>query len=719
MNQTPAHLNPSLPLEDRIDALLKAMTVEEKCTQLRHESPPIERLQVPGYNWWNEALHGVARNGKATVFPQAIGLAATWDAELVREIATIISDEARAKHHAAVRRGSRQQYQGLTFWTPNINIFRDPRWGRGQETWGEDPGLTGTMGTAFVRGLQGDDPRYLKTAACAKHYAVHSGPEGLRHEFDVHPSKLDLEEIYLPAFQTLVEAGVEAVMPAYNAVYGEPCAGSLFLLEETLRQRWGFKGHVVSDCWAIRDFHTSHKVTDSAEASAAKALKAGCDLNCGSVYCESLLDAVKMKLCTEEDVDRALRRLLRCRFRLGQFDPEETVPFASIPEDIVHCQTHREKAAEAARRSIVLLKNLNQALPIDPATDYLMLLGPLATDVDAMLGNYHGLSPRVTTLLEGVADAVPPTMRLDYRHGCLRSQPIRNKRDWSGFEAANSDVAIIALGLNPTMEGEEGDAIDAEEYGDRTDIELPESQLRFFERTMNTIRERGSKTRVIVVLFSGSAVAIPEIAEQADAILQVWYPGEAGGEAIADVLFGKCNPSGRLPVTVHRSTADLPGFDDYAIEGHTYRYSDPGKVLFPFGFGLSYTTFSYQWETEKNTPSLQSHIDGDLEIRIKVTNEGTWAGHEVVQCYLRDRRPRPRTPAFELAAFTTVHLEPGESKSVQLSLPAKAFSLIDEDGCRRDEPGQLDLFVGGSLPDQRSAELGAAPPLQTTVERLS
>jgi len=490
-----AYKNPSLPIGERIDALLAQLTLEEKCSLLRHDAPAIERLGIPAYNWWNEALHGVGRSGLATVFPQAIGMAATFNAALVETVADAISSEARAKHHAAARRGSRQQYQGLTFWTPNINIFRDPRWGRGQETWGEDPFLTGELGAAFVRGLQGNHPQYLKTAACAKHYAVHSGPEKDRHTFDARPPRKDFEETYLPAFKRLVDEGVESVMGAYNRVYGEPCCGSELLLRKILRERWGFKGHVVSDCWAIRDFHTNHKVTASVEESAALALKNGCDLNCGSVYCDALLDAVNMGLCGEEDVDAALRNLLRTQFKLGLFDPEELVPHASIPLEVVNCPAHRELALAAAAESLVLLKNRDKALPVRPDDRYMLVVGPHAASVEALMGNYFGLGARMTTVLEGIATAAPPELRVEFRKGCLVDQPNPNDIDWSTFEASNADVVIAAMGIDGNIEGEEGDAIQSAHRGDRVDCGLPENQLAYLRKIAGTIAQRMKSSR--------------------------------------------------------------------------------------------------------------------------------------------------------------------------------------------------------------------------------
>lgn len=699
-------LDPDLPLEDRINDLIGRMTLSEKCSQLRYDSPAIERLGVPAYNWWNEALHGVGRNGRATVFPQAINLAATWDVGLVERVADAISDEARAKHHEAVRRGARGQYQGLTFWSPNINIFRDPRWGRGQETWGEDPTLTGELGAAFVRGMQGRDPRYLKTAACAKHYAVHSGPEGLRHEFDARPPRRDLWETYLPAFRRLVAEGVETVMGAYNRVYGEPCCGSSFLLGEVLRRRWNFHGHVVSDCWAIRDFHTHHKVTRTAEESAALALKNGCDLNCGNVYCDALESAVLMGLVAEADVERSLRRLLRTRFRLGMFDPPERVPYAATPMSVVRCARHVRLARQAASASVVLLKNREGSLPIPPSARKIAVVGPYAANADVLLGNYYGVSDRLVTLLEGIAARLPEGMAFEYRLGTMADHGSINEIDWSIGEAASSDITIAALGICPAMEGEEGESILTRARGDRERIELPEHQIAY----VRALRERidnQPRSRLVVVLFGGSPIAIPEVHELADAVLWVGYPGEAGGEAIADVLFGNVAPSGRLPFTVPRSTDVLPPFDDYAMRGRTYKYMDESAMLYPFGFGLSYTTFRY------GQPRVPRAVapDAPLAVNVPVTNTGSRAADEVVQAYVQPLDADPEAPRFRLAAFRRVHIAAGATRTVRLTIPPSVRARVTEEGEMILAPGRYRLWIGGAAPFAGATALGAPTPV--------
>jgi len=558
-------LNPDLPLTSRVDDLVARLTLPEKIGQLMHDNGAIERLGVPAYNWWNEACHGVGRNGRATVFPQVIGLGATWNRELVQRIAVAISDEARAKHHAALRAGLRGQYQGLTFWTPNINIFRDPRWGRGQETFGEDPFLTGELGLSMVRGLQGDDPKYLKVAACAKHFAVHSGPESERHAFDARPSPKDMAETYLPAFKKLVDAGVEAVMGAYNRVFGEPACGSQRLLVDTLRRDWGFKGHVVSDCGAIDDFHNHHGVTRNAAESAALAVRMGCDLNCGCTF-NDLQVAVKEKLISEAEIDTSLRHLLSAKFRLGLFDPPERVSYASIPTTVIESPAHRALARQAAVESIVLLKNTDNVLPLRRDVPSILVAGPTAANIGALLGNYYGASANLVTIMEGIVERAADATRVKYRPGCPISQPVAPGVNYTFGAADGSDVVVAVLGLDHTLEGEEGDAVASSVGGDRPMIELPENQRVFLKE----LRQHSKK--LILVLTGGSALAIPEEFDYCDAVLQVWYPGCEGGRAVADVLFGDALPSGKLPLTVPRSTEDLPTFNDYSMADRTYRF---------------------------------------------------------------------------------------------------------------------------------------------------
>jgi len=696
---TPLYLDPSQPIDARVDDLVGRMTLEEKAGQMLFTAKAIERLGVPAYNWWNECLHGVGRAGRATVFPQAIGMAATWDAPLIHRVADAIADEARAKHHEAARQGNRARYRGLTFWSPNINIFRDPRWGRGHETWGEDPVLTATLGTAFVRGLRGDDPRYMKAAACAKHYAVHSGPEELRHEFDAVVSDKDLWETYLPAFEELSNAGVEAFMGAYNRTNGEPCCGSKLLLVDILRNKWKFRGHVVSDCWAIKDFHLHHKVTATATESAALAVKMGCDLNCGDTY-HGLLDAVSQGLLDEADLDLCVTRLMRTRFKLGMFDPPEDVPYANIPMSVVNSDAHKQLALETATKSLVLLKNDNNVLPIpSDKPRQIMLYGPNAADVDVLLGNYYGITGDMVTVLEGIAQVIGEQASLEYRKGCELIHDNRNPRDWSSFEAKAADLCIAVLGGHPMLEGEEGEAILSDNVGDRGDIGLPEAQIAFVKKIAQ------HDTPVVLVLAGGSAMAFEEVFDLVDAVVWMWYPGEQGGRAVADVLFGHANPSGRLPITFPKSLAQLPAYDDYAIAGkRTYRYMRDEPFL-PFGFGLSYTRFAYS----DLKLSAESIAAGDaLHATVTGTNTGDRAGDEVVQLYLTDEDASAATPRAALKAFERVSLEPGASTRVRLEVTPRMMELVTDAGQRVIEPGRFTVRVGGVSPGTRGQALGAA-----------
>jgi beta-glucosidase len=807
------------------------MTLDEKIGQMLYEAPAIERLGIPEYNWWNECLHGVGRAGVATVFPQAIGLAATWDDDLVRRVGTAISDEARAKYNDWQRRGLRQIYTGLTFWTPNINIFRDPRWGRGQETYGEDPYLTGRMGLALVRGLQGDDPRYLKAAACAKHYAVHSGPEPDRHGFDAVVDERDLRETYLPAFETLVREGhVESVMGAYNRTNGEACCASPTLLEQILRREWGFDGHVVSDCGAIDDIWRFHGLAKNREEAAALAVKNGCELNCGETY-GSLLIAHHKGLIDEATLDRAVWRLFRTRMRLGMFDPAEQVPYSTIPYQVVDSPAHRALTLQAARQSIVLLKN-ERLLPLSKEIGSIAVIGPNADDLMTLLGNYNGTPAHAVTPLEGIRRAVsaktavytakgcpiadgvpnlsvipseslrpatadgpqhgltaeyfatgqiegaPAFVRLDgavdfiwknttplggargdhfavrwtgslvppatgaYRlgvnghssyklfldgellveyhgvhHALRRTKEValqagrlyRLQLDYvnDGIDpwaqlvwavpgvdeaaaaleaAAKADVVVLCLGLTPYVEGEEMPVkVEGFVGGDRTDIALPAVQQRLLER----VHSLGKP-----VLLGGSAIAVPWADAHVPAILQAWYPGAAGGAALAEVIFGDTNPSGRLPVTVYKSVADLPPFVDYAMANRTYRYFR-GEPLYPFGHGLSYTTFAYD-----NLRLSKAAISADepLTIQADVTNTGQRAGDEVVQLYLSYPPTSPRNPLRQLRGFRRISLAPGETKTVSFTLAPKDLALVNDAGQRVVERGGYGVRVGGRQP---------------------
>ena len=844
----------TLPIEQRVKDLVSRMTLEEKVSQMLYDAPPIERLGVPAYNWWNECLHGVGRAGIATVFPQAIGLAATWNTELMLKVATAISDEARAKHHEALRRGDHRIYTGLTFWSPNINIFRDPRWGRGQETYGECPYLTARMGVAFVKGLQGDDPHTLKLVATAKHYAVHSGPESTRHYFDARVSEHDLWETYLPAFEACVrEAKAYSVMGAYNRANGEPCCASPTLLAGILRGQWGFEGYVVSDCGAIADIYQQHRVVRTAEEASALAVKAGCELNCGSTY-PALVAAVQQGLISEVEIDRAVQRLFTARFLLGMFDPPERVPYAQIPYAVNDSPRHRALALRAARESMILLKNEGRLLPLRKDLRSIAVIGPNADDLQVLLGNYNGTPSRAVTPLEGIRRKVSSSTQVYYARGCdladgvptletippaflrpasddagqmglsatyydqpsFEGRPVRTAVDpcvdfywqegpplrdragqsfavrWRGsllapvsgtyrlgarglseyrlildgetivefqgvhhaethtkalyleagrlyslqldyvnrsldprvqllwavpgdlptlpspdgssagrvgktpeaqaLEAARkAEVVVVFMGLSPNLEGEEMPvAVEGFAGGDRTDIVLPRPQ----EALLKRLHALGKP--MVLVLLNGSALAINWAKDHIPAILEAWYPGEEGGTAVADVLFGDYSPSGRLPVTFYRSVDDLPPFDDYRMEGHTYRYFR-GEPLYPFGYGLSYTTFLYS--------DLQTSADilaaaETLTVSVEVQNVGQVAGDEVVQLYLSDTAATVAAPIRQLQGFRRVHLAPGETKRVAFTLSPEQFSLVDGLGQRVVEPGEFRISVGGGQPGQ-------------------
>lgn len=837
--------NPGLPIEERVADLVSRMTLEEKISQMRYDAPAIERLGIPEYNWWNECLHGVARAGLATVFPQAIGLAAAWDRNLIFNLATVISDEARAKHHEFVRCGKRLIYQGLTFWSPNINIFRDPRWGRGQETYGEDPYLSGEMAVQFIKGLQGGHPRYLKTVATSKHFAVHSGPEPDRHTFDARVSERDLSETYLEHFRkTVVEADVQSIMCAYNRFLGDPCCGSSRLLSDILRRQWSFRGYVVSDCWALMDFYQNHKVVATSPEAGAMAVKAGTDLNCGVVYRE-LIKAVELGLLSEAEIDVSVKRLFTARMKLGMFDPQEMVPYAAIPYSVVDCETHRELALEAARKSIVLLKNESGLLPLPKNLGTIAVIGPNADDVEVLLGNYNGTPADPVTLLRGIRDKVSPKTKVLYALGCewaenlpvleavprsvlftsvepdrvnglraeyfdnreLSGDPVFTRLDpvidfnwWSGspheklpddnfgvrwtgclvppvsgryvfggegfngfriylderllvqfngshqsaktykdvvleagkayplkvefFERSNdafmkllwripgrdyekealdaagrADAVVVVMGLTPRLEGEEMKVpVPGFEGGDRITLDLPRIQESLLKKIQSLAKP------VVLVLLNGSALSINWASRNIPAIVEAWYPGQAAGRAIADVLFGDYNPAGRLPVTFYQSVEDLPRFSDYAMEGKTYRYFH-GEPLYPFGFGLSYTRFSYsRLRIPKSVAAGQ-----EFEVSVELKNVGNKAGEEVVQLYVRDVEASFPVPIRSLQGFQRAFLRPGEKTLVSFRLVPRQMSLIDGSGRRVVEPGIFEIAVGGKQP---GADL--APEAKTT-----
>ena len=691
-----SYLDTSLPFETRARILVGQMTLREKIAQMLHASPPIPRLNIPEHNWWNECLHGVARAGVATVFPQAIGMAAAFDSRLLEDVASAISDEARAKHHAYATKGDRGMYKGLTYWTPNINIFRDPRWGRGQETYGECPYLTSQLGMAFVRGLQGDNSRYLKLVATPKHYAVHSGPEPARHSFNAEVSPRDLHETYLPAFKACVQkAKAGSIMGAYNRTNGEPCCASHTLLQEILRESWGFDGYVVSDCWAIKDLHEHHKVTAGPRESAALAVQNGCDINCGQLY-HHLVDAVQEGLLAEADIDRAVVRLFTARMKLGMFDPPESVPYTAIPYSVVGCEEHRALARRMARESIVLLKNADALLPLDRTLGSIAVIGPHADSDLVLNGNYFGIPGQRVTLLEGIRQAAGPETRVWHARGCKVFD--QDAGDFgatidAGFAEAltvaeQADVVILCLGLDPRLEGEENNNANSDGKGDKVDVALPPCQQRF----LHAIKDCGKP--LILVLTGGSPMAITEFTDTVDAILLTWYPGQEGGHALADILFGEHSPAGRLPVTFVKSLEQLPPFEDYAMEGRTYRFMEEAP-LFSFGYGLSYTTFTYSEFTIPAEPVREGQA---IAVSVAVTNSGQRDSDDVVQLYLQRRESPVRAPRLQLAAFERIHVPAGETRRVNLTMDEATLCLYDDAGTRRWYPGVVTLHVGGGQP---------------------
>lgn len=717
MSELPVYLNEEKSFEERAKDLVSRMTVEEKVSQMLYNAPAIKRLGIPRYNWWNEALHGVARAGTATVFPQAIGMAATFDEDLIKRVAEVISDEGRAKYHEYSRKNDRGIYKGLTFWSPNVNIFRDPRWGRGHETYGEDPYLTSRLGVAFIKGIQGDHPKYLKAAACAKHFAVHSGPEAERHFFDAVASPKDLRETYLPAFEACVKEGkVEAVMGAYNRTNGEPCCGSKTLLVDILRNEWGFTGHVTSDCWAIRDFHINHQVTSTAPESVAMAVRNGCDLNCGNQY-GYLLIALEEGLITEEEIDRSVTRLMMTRMKLGMFDKDENVPYASIPYEANDTNENRKFAREVAARSIVLLKN-DGILPLNKEKiKSIAVIGPNADSRKALMGNYYGTASGYVTVLEGIRNMAGDDLRIYYSEGSglanthlqglsqmLDEVPDRISEAVSCAEKA--DITILCLGLDETLEGEEGDTGNQYFSGDKASLSLPKSQLWLMEAVFATGKP------VIVVNMTGSAMDLRRCDEKANAVLQAWYPGEEGGNALASIIFGETNPSGRLPVTFYMTTEELPDFRDYSMKGRTYKYMK-NEALYPFGYGLGYSGFSY---SDLSLSAKTIKAGEDIEITVKVKNTGKYDGYETAQLYLKDVEASFEVPRWQLSGIRCVWLKAGEVKTLSFSLKARQMAMVDESGKSVIEPGTFRVYVGGSQPDDRSVKLTGRPVLHEDFE---
>ena len=698
------HFNVSLDFEARTSILVSKMTLEEKISQLGNNAPAIPRLGVLEYNWWNECLHGVARAGTATVFPQAIGMAATFNLSLINDIAVVISDEARAKHHEALRNNDYSQYKGLTFWSPNINIFRDPRWGRGHETYGEDPYLTGQIGTQFVKGLQGNDSKYLKLVATAKHFAVHSGPESERHFFNANVNQRDLWETYLPAFEDLVvDANVYSVMGAYNRVNGESASASNYLLQEILRDKWGFNGYVVSDCGAINDIHANHKIVKTPEESAALGVITGCDLNCGGIYQKYLLESVTLGLISEKEIDTAVYRLFLARMKLGMFDPAEIVSYAQIPFDINNSQKHDELSLKTAQSSMTLLKN-NGVLPIDINNiKKIAVVGPNADNRNALLGNYHGTPSNPVTFLNGLNNYVGKRAEITYSKGV---DLVKDGAD--GFnllsdsiikDVKKADLAIFVGGLDATWEGEEmpgGINVDGFYNGDRTRIEMPEIQQKAIKAMIDT------GTPVVLVLMAGSSIALSGLEEELDAILMAWYPGQRGGDATTSVLFGDYNPGGKLPVTFYSSTSELPDFKDYNMlsgKGFTYRYYK-GEALYPFGHGLSYTNFEY---SELKIDKTNINEKESFKISFNVKNIGNYNGDEVVQVYIKDLESKLKMPIKQLRSFKRFSLNKGDEKIVEFEFkPIEDFSYYNSNEQKyMVDKGSFEIQVGSSSQDIR------------------
>ena len=681
--------------------LVSKMTLEEKASQLRYDAPAIKRLGIPAYNWWNEALHGVARAGQATVFPQAIGLGATFDTELLGKIADTVATEGRAKYNAYSKEEDRDIYKGLTFWSPNVNIFRDPRWGRGHETYGEDPYLTKELGVSFVKGLQGDGET-MKAAACAKHFAVHSGPEAIRHEFDAIASPKDMEETYLPAFEALTkEANVEGFMGAYNRTNGEPCCGSP-TLQKKLRGDWGFQGYFVSDCWAIKDFHEHHMVTSTPAESAALALNNGCDLNCGNTYLH-ILKAYEKGLITEDTITESAIRLFTTRYMLGLFEETE---YDKIPYSEVESPAHLALSQKAAEESFVLLKN-NGILPLQKdKIKTVGIVGPNADSRAALVGNYHGTASRYCTIQEGLQDYLGDNVRVLSSVGC---DLFRDRTEHLAFTqdrlaeakivAANSDVVILCVGLDETLEGEEGDTGNSYASGDKETLQLPQVQLDLME----AMAESGKP--VILCLMAGSDIDLSYAAEHFDAVMVLWYPGSQGGKAAARILFGDVSPSGKLPVTFYETLEELPEFTDYAMKGRTYRYME-NKAQFPFGYGLTYGKVTV------TDAAVSTNDEASVTIQATVTNQGHTATRDVIQIYIKNTDSPLAVRNPELVAFTPVFLNAGETQTISLTIFPRAFTVVDENGIRKEDGTHFQIFVGCSQPDERSVELTGVKPVE-------
>lgn len=682
----------------RAEELVSRMTIEEAASQLRFDAPAIERLGIPEYNWWNEGLHGVARAGTATSFPQSIALGATFDEELMGKIGETVSTEGRAKYNEISAMGDRDIYKGLTFWSPNINVFRDPRWGRGQETYGEDPYLISRLAIPFIKGLQGDG-EYMKVAACAKHFAVHSGPEAKRHEFDAKATPKDMRETYFPAFEACIkEADVEAVMGAYNRTNGEPCCGHSYI-KDIIRDEWGFKGHFVSDCWAIRDFHEHHKVTKNSEESAALALNKGCDLNCGCTYVH-LMKAYNKGLVTEDAIRGAAVRLFTTRFLLGMFDKTE---YDNLNYLDVETKESIALAKRASDEAVVMLKN-DGILPVNKdKVKVISVIGPNADARRPLMGNYYGTSSEYITALEGIRKAAGDDVRILYSEGCDLSltKPDPLSREYNTLAEAEavmrrSDLVILCIGLNETLEGEEGDQGNQYASGDKKDLSFPRPQLKLIEAVIKTGKP------FVTVVMTGSAMDLTRLSETSSAILQAWYPGARGGLSIGDIIFGNVNPSGKLPVTIYRRTEDLPDFEDYSMKNRTYKYIEKAP-LYPFGFGLTYGRLEISGASASDTSA--SARENGLDITVSVKNNGTLKTGEVVQLYAKALEDKNEVRNFKLVGFKRICLDAGASEDVVISITSDSMKVVKEDGSKAVPEGKIAIYAGFGQPDERTAEL--------------
>lgn len=683
--------NSTLPIDARVKDLLSKLTLEEKVSLMGYRAKAVPRLNIPAYNWWNEGLHGVARAGEATVFPQAISMAATFNPDLLQQVATVISTEARAKYNLAMAKDRHLMYMGLSFWSPNINIFRDPRWGRGQETYGEDPFLTSKMGVAYVKGMQGNDPLHLKTSATAKHFVAHSGPESTRDEFNALVDEKDLRDTYLYAFKRLVDNGVESVMTAYNRVNGEPNSISSSYLNKILLKEWGFKGHVVTDCGALDDVFLRHKTLKTGVETAAAAIKAGINLDCSAILQNDVLAAVNQKLLTVKEVDASLAKVLRTEFKLGFYDDPQQSPYHTYLADSVANPAHVALARKVAQQSMVLLKNKNQLLPLKKSNySSITVLGSNASMLDAMVGSYHGVSSKMVDFVEGITAAVSVDTRVEYDMGSNWSDTTHFGGIWA---ASNSDVTVAVVGLSPILEGEAGDAFLSTTIGDKPNLSLPAGNIAF----MKALRKGNPTKPIIAVITAGSDVNVAAIEPYADAIILAWYPGQQGGNALADLLFGEISPSGHLPLTFYRSINDLPDFSSYAMKGRTYRYY-AGQVQYPFGFGLSYTSFDYQWKTQ---PQPKYKADETISMAITIKNTGKMDADEVVQAYIQYPNLE-RMPLKELKGFTRISVKQNGEQVATINIPVKELQKWDlQNHNWKLYPGQYKVFVGENSMDQK------------------